>query len=206
MRTIATTLVAMVVLVAVGSVLGLTSNALRKDGIKLSKSHFAKPKVTKPVETPADPTDDSDPPEVNLAKVDEPDGGTANPPPGDHPEHIFQVISLEEVADLAHDPLYPGELCVFIDSRGDEAYEVGHIPYARQMNPYHSERYLPQILPEVLAAEKVVVYCEGGQCDDSIFACRELLDNGVSFESIYLFEGGMEAWEEADGPIDEGRD
>lgn len=212
MRTIGTTLAAIFVLVAIGSALGLVTNALRTDGIELSKPYFAKPGIVPPdgqAETPVNLTDEGGPAGPNVVSADKRPGEAAPPASGTtrgRPDHVFQVITLEEVMDLVRDPLYPGQLCVVIDSRGDEAYEVGHIRYARQMNPYHAERQLPAVLPEVLGAEKVVVYCEGGRCEDSIFASRELLENGVPYERIYLFEGGMEVWEKAGGPIDKGRD
>jgi len=193
----------MVVLVAVGAALGLATNAVRSDGIRLSKSYFAKPMTTKSA-TPA--PNDTQAPQAVAQAAPEQEAESADNPSDRHLKHVFQVVRLEEVMDLVHDPLYPGEIGVLVDARGDDAYEDGHIPYALQLNPYHSERYLPDVLPDIALAEMVVVYCQGGECEDSIFACRELLDNGVSFEKIYLFEGGMEAWEKADEPIDEGRE
>jgi rhodanese-related sulfurtransferase len=182
----------MIILVVVGSALGLANNALRSDRITLSKSYFAKPAAAK---QPVAANGQADPAAEAVVSSR-----------SAHPEHMFQIITLVEVEDLVNDPLYPGEVGVLVDARADDPYEAGHILYARQMNPYHSERYLPDVLPAAMEAEMVVVYCQGGECEDSIFACRELLDNGVSLEKIYLFEEGLDGWEAAGGPLDEGRD
>ena len=81
---------------------------------------------------------------------------------------------------------------------------TGTCPGAYQLNHYLSEQFLPGLVPIALAAEKVVIYCNGGDCEDSLFAAVDLLDEGVPYESIYLYEGGMEEWRKRGGPIEEG--
>jgi 3-mercaptopyruvate sulfurtransferase SseA len=71
-----------------------------------------------------------------------------------------------------------------------------------QCDPYEQERYLPEVLGRTGGAEKVIVYCGGGDCQDSIFMCRDLIMQGVSFDSVYLFEGGWKEWEANQMPVE----
>ena len=49
-------------------------------------------------------------------------------------------------------------------------------------------------------AEIVIIYCNGGECEDSIQAARYLteeIDDPLPFEIVHVFEGGIQAWFEA---------
>jgi rhodanese-related sulfurtransferase len=128
------------------------------------------------------------------------------PTEGGHIQHDYQSISLKDVIDAFNDPLTAKGLNVFIDARNDQHFEEGHIPGAVQFDPYHVEQYLDAAAAKANAAEKVIVYCNGGDCEDSIYACRELLTAGVPYESIYLFEGGWKEWSAAQQPVSPGRE
>ena len=121
-------------------------------------------------------------------------------------EHGYQKVSFAAVVELFYDPNTAVGVNVFIDARNDEAFSDGHIPGALQCNPYQLEKYIYNVLDDVLAADKVVVYCSGGDCEDSIFACRDLLEFGVSYDSVYLFGGGWEEWISNGMPVAEGRE
>ena len=56
------------------------------------------------------------------------------------------------------------------------------------------------------AAAIVVVYCGGGDCEDSIFMCRELVETGLASDNIFLYEGGWHEWSESDQPTQTGPD
>ena len=99
------------------------------------------------------------------------------------------------------DPNTEMGLNVFVDARNDEAYEDGHIPGAIQADHYWIEDFIDNILLHAQVAEKLIVYCNGGNCEDSILVCSDLLDAGVSYDKIYLFAGGWEAWTAANMPV-----
>ena len=123
-----------------------------------------------------------------------------------HLEHEYQRVSFAAVAELFYDPNTAAGVNVFIDARNDEAFEAGHIPGALQCNPYQLEKYIYDVLDDVLSADKVIVYCNGGDCEDSVFACRDLLEFNVSYQSVYLFAGGREEWISNGMPVAEGRE
>lgn len=121
-----------------------------------------------------------------------------------HPKHPYQEMTYDEVFELFNDPNTAMGLNVFVDARNDENYNEGHIPGALQCDPYFVGQYIDNIIDYVAGAEKVVVYCGGGECDDSIFMCRELLEMDVPMEAIYLFAGGWKEWSDNGSPIETG--
>ena len=56
-----------------------------------------------------------------------------------------------------------------------------------------------------MGALKVIVYCGGGDCEDSVFMCRELLEADVPYDAIHLYVGGWEEWTAKGMPVEEGR-
>ena len=111
-------------------------------------------------------------------------------------------IDRTEAERLYRDPRYNQELIVFIDARNDERFQEGHVPGAYQFDRYYPERYLPAALPACLGAEIVVVYCGGGQCEDSEFAALALLEAGIPRERLRVFTGGMTEWTATRLPVE----
>jgi rhodanese-related sulfurtransferase len=122
-----------------------------------------------------------------------------------HLEHSFQSISFDEVAAVFEDPDTATGLNVFIDGRNEASYESGHLPGAIHADPYDIGPYVDELLAACSGAAKVIVYCNGGDCEDSIFMCRELVEAGVPYDIIYLYEGGWKEWEANDMPVEDGR-
>jgi len=56
-------------------------------------------------------------------------------------------------------------LNLFIDARDEEHYVEGHIPGAIQCDPYQIERYLQNTMDRVNGVERIIVYCNGGECE-----------------------------------------
>ena len=78
---------------------------------------------------------------------------------------------------------------MFIDARDEAHYREGHIPGAYEFDPYYPEKYFPTALPPCQAAEQIVVYCHGGDCDDSESAALTLRDVGIAMNKL-LFTAG----------------
>ena len=91
-----------------------------------------------------------------------------------------------------------------VDARDSAHYEAGHIPGAWQFDHYRPESSLPKVLPPCLSALKIVVYCGGGQCEDSEFAAIMLRDAGVRRESLFVYAGGIAEWMARHLPIETG--
>ena len=116
----------------------------------------------------------------------------------------LQLVESNQVAQLFRDPRYEQELFVFIDARDDRHYEAGHIPGAYQFDHYHAEKYLATVLPACQAAEQVVVYCTGGDCEDSEFAAITLRQTGIPTEKLFVYGGGMTEWATNGLPVEIG--
>jgi rhodanese-related sulfurtransferase len=114
------------------------------------------------------------------------------------------VIASNDVVRLFRDPRYDQNLVVFIDARDDAHYAAGHIPGAHQFNHYRPEQYLPNVLPFCLGAMQIVVYCTGGQCEDSEFAALMLRDAGIPAASLFVYPGGMNEWTSLNLPVELG--
>ena len=106
----------------------------------------------------------------------------------------LQLVESNQVAQLFRDPRYEQELIVFIDARDDRHYLEGHIPGAYQFDHYRAANYLATVLPVCETSEKIVVYCTGGDCEDSEYAAITLRDVGIPKEKLFVYGGGMTEW------------
>jgi len=202
----ALTLLETIALLATAATLALASNALRRDGLTLSKDYFEKPAPdTQPTTQESRLTTQQSPTTTQASptttRANQP---TTNARQADAQEHPFKVVTFQEALDIVNDELYEMDVCIFIDARNDEQFEEGHIPGAWRLDPYHSSLYMDDLEPAARDAERIILYCEGNDCEDAIFAGRELLEWGIELEKISIYEGGLEDWEANGGPIEKG--
>ncbi len=177
---------------ALGLAFALAANALSPRGLRLSRNYF--PGDHKP---------------VVVASPDAHSGaGASTNQLSAVLERLrrqnLQSVTSNEVTELFRDPRYAQGVVVFVDARNDPEYQAGHIPGAWQFNHYRAEAYLPAVLPVCLSAEKVVVYCNGGECEDSEFAAIVLRDAGVPRENLFVYTGGISEWMTNGLPIEIG--
>ena len=116
----------------------------------------------------------------------------------------LQLAGSNLVTQLFADPKKQQDLVVFIDARDDEHYQSGHIPGAYQLDHYHPENYLATVLPVCQAAEKVIVYCKGGTCEDSEQTAIFLRDAGIPRERLFVYAGGFDEWNGGALPVETG--
>jgi len=168
---------------AVGAIVAFGANALSPRGLKLTKDYFHG--ETLPVARA----------QTNRTSV-VPSGTNAAPDPvvARLKEKGLQVLNGEQAAGLFHDPLYQQGAIIFIDARNDEHYQGGHIPGAYQFDNYHPENYMGTVFPLCQAAQKIVIYCNGGNCEDSQFAALTLRDAQIPNEKLFVFTGGITEW------------
>jgi len=179
----------LVALVGIG--FGLLANAVSPLGLRTGRDYF--PRV-QAVAQPASSTN------VVAASPNDPEAATRQR----LQQRGLQTVRSNEVVEIFRDPRYEQGLFVFIDARDDSHYQAGHMPGAWQFNHYRSEQFLPTVLPLSLAAQKVIVYCTGGACEDSEFAAMMLRDGGVPPENLYVYIGGMAEWTRNALPIETG--
>lgn len=196
MRTAKVVLFEAVLVAAVGLVFALAANALSPRGLRLSRNYFpgggelsaAVPTATNAVGGQVGAST-ADPLAATLRRLE---------------QHGLQIITGQDVAELFQDLRYEQGLVVFVDARDDQHYQAGHIPGAWQFDHYRAERYLPAVLPVCLNAQKVVVYCTGGACEDSEFAAIMLRDAGIPRENLFVYAGGITEWTAQGRPVETG--
>ncbi len=175
----------------VGIVVGLLANQFSPRGLSLTRDYFPTVNGAGPSVVPrtASPESSSNTTQSVNARLE----GR-----GLHP------IAREEVVALFRSPQYEQEGVVFIDARNDEHYQESHIPGAYQFDRYYPERYLPAILPACLNAAKVIVYCTGGNCEDSELAAQTLKETGVPTDRLFVYTGGIGDWSTNNLPLELG--
>lgn len=171
------------VLVAVlGLFAALVANFISPRGLSLTRNYFPE-KETMPTAT------------VPAAGA---------PGPGALSTNGLAVITTAQALELFHDPHYEQALIVFVDARDDQHYMAGHIPGAWQLDRYYPEKHLATVLPACMNATRVVVYCTGGECEDSHYAAQTLQEAGVPTEHLSVYASGMTEWEAKKLPVETG--
>jgi len=179
------------VVAAIGLAVALLANLVSPRGLSLTRNYFPSSGTTH------GKTDGNANANVNNAAVPATNGAGLSAREivaARLKEKGLQPIDGREATQLFRDPQYELESIVFIDARDDRHYAEGHIPGAYQFDRYYPEKHLPAVLPVCLNATKIVVYCTGGDCEDSEFAALTLKDAGAPLERIVVYAGGMTEW------------
>jgi rhodanese-related sulfurtransferase len=116
----------------------------------------------------------------------------------------LQWVDGRQAAQLFHDPRFKQGSIVFIDARDEQHYREGHIPGACEFDPYYPEKYFATVFPVCQAAEQIVVYCIGGDCDDSESAAITLRDVGIANRKLFVYTGGITEWTTNGLPVEIG--
>jgi rhodanese-related sulfurtransferase len=117
----------------------------------------------------------------------------------------LQLIDGRQALQYFHDPRFQQDKVVFVDARNEEEYQKGHIPGAYEFDSYHPAKYLDVVLPLCQQAEQIVVYCNGGDCDDSENAALWLRDHaGTANQKLFVYGGGMTEWTTNNLPVETG--
>lgn len=185
-----------VLVAALGLVFALAANALSPHGLRLSRNYFPTGQgalasvqtVTNSARKAGGPSS-SNMTESTVQRLE---------------QRGLQPIGSKSVEELVSDLSYEQGLVLLIDARDDSHYQAGHIPGAWQFDHYHPDQYLPAVLPACLNAQKVVVYCTGGACEDSEFAAVMLGEAGVPREKLFVYTGGITEWTNGRQPVELG--
>jgi rhodanese-related sulfurtransferase len=116
----------------------------------------------------------------------------------------LQLADSNQVKSLFHDSRYAQGLVVFVDARNDEHYVAGHIPGAYQLDHFRIQDYVATALPVCQAADQIIVYCNGGDCDDSENTAIFLRDAGIPKDKLYVYAGGIAEWTTNRMPVEIG--
>jgi rhodanese-related sulfurtransferase len=119
-------------------------------------------------------------------------------------EYGFTLLTREQTIERFRNPLIAQNLILFIDARDEAHYLKGHIPGSHEFDHYRPEKHLGTVLPLCQLAEQVVIYCNGGDCEDSLFAAMSLRDAGIEPQKLFIYTGGMQDWATNNLPIELG--
>ncbi len=91
-----------------------------------------------------------------------------------------------------------GKQVLWIDARSETEYASGHIPGALLLNLDQWNELLPSLLQVWERDKMVVVYCSSISCQASREVAEKLRDE-VGLQSVFVLQGGWEAWRQQHG-------
>jgi rhodanese-related sulfurtransferase len=124
------------------------------------------------------------------------DSGKAFPP---HPDKPWLEISGDDVA------LLRDRGTLILDARRSSVYRDGHIAGARSMSVWEADA---DDKVRALFAEgrdqsaPVVIYCSGGECEDSHMLAEKLYK--VGFDDVLVYKDGFPDWQKRGLPVTKG--
>ena len=186
-----------ILVAVVGALVALAANRISPRGLSLARDYFPEAKAA-PLPARATTNASAGSAATNEAAPSEAESAVAR-----LKAKGLQVVDFDEVKKLLHDPGYQTGSIIFIDAR-EEEYQAGHIPGAYHLDYYHPDKYLLAVLPACQNANQIVVYCSGGDCQDSEMTALMLRDGGVPNGKLFVYSGGMTEWDEKKEPIETG--
>jgi len=180
-----------------GLLVALAANALSPRGIRISRNYFPTAPVAPQAAVAA--TTNAMAAGTNAASI-----GTAKVIERLKAKGLEHILTAEAAA-FYRDPGYQVGTILFIDARDDAHYQAGHIPGAHQLFYYRPENHLPVVLPLTQIAGKIVIYCNGGDCEDSEFTALLLREAGVAPDKLRVYVGGFMEWKTNNLPVEVGQ-
>jgi rhodanese-related sulfurtransferase len=119
-----------------------------------------------------------------------------------HPDKPYIEIAFADVKAL-HD-----KNVLFLDARRTSVYEQGHIPGARPYSVWESDiddkvrKLFDERGDPSQQAFPIVIYCSGGDCEDSHMLAQKLW--GIQFNNVYVYKDGFPDWQQHGAPVHTG--
>ncbi len=172
------------------------------------------PLVAKPPDKIAQPTLTTSQPPATTSGISRPVAPAVNTPPlvkasgpahadvsrfTPHPEKAYVEIGGADVAALHS----AGAL--FLDARRTSVFEQGHVAGARSISVWESDledkvrRLFDERSDAPEQAKPVVIYCSGGDCEDSHMLAEKLW--GIQFNNVYVYKDGFPDWQKRGGAV-----
>jgi rhodanese-related sulfurtransferase len=111
-----------------------------------------------------------------------------------HPDKPYVEISGDDVAWLA------ARGVLVLDARRTKVYEEGHVAGARNVSVWESDvdaKVTALVNEGRDGAIPVVVYCSGGDCEDSHMLAEKLF--GAGFNNLLVYHDGWPDWQKRGG-------
>lgn len=104
------------------------------------------------------------------------------------------AISLEEA-----EVLYFVQAAVFLDTRSQELFRLGHVQGAVNLPWEDFDKRFPQLATEVPFNIMIIAYCDGTSCDSSRQLALALRERG--YMNVRVLENGWTLWQQAGLPV-----
>ncbi len=89
---------------------------------------------------------------------------------------------------------------IFLDARLEGDYKTGHISKALNLPFEEFEQYYPKVELLLSNDKNIITYCDGTECEASLFLARILKEKG--FKNLKIFFGGWTEWNKAGLPVE----
>ncbi len=86
---------------------------------------------------------------------------------------------------------------IIIDARSSDYFNINKIGNATNIFPYDDEAVVMNKIFDLPQGKKIVVYCDGGNCDSSHKIAEILLNFG--YDDTYIYSGGWDEWSKKQG-------
>lgn len=172
----------------VGVIVGLVANAVSPHGLSVTRDYFSS--------APAVSSNDH---EQSRSRTDSTAPGRSGTP---LPAANYTEIDHAEAARLFQDPRRSEGRILFVDARDEKRFAAGHIPGARLFDHYHPEQYIQDLLAAAALADTIVLYCNGGTCEDSRLVAGDLTALGVPASRLAVYVGGFSGWRRQGMPVE----
>lgn len=116
-----------------------------------------------------------------------------------HPEKPWIEISSDDVAELY------GRKVLFIDARRTDVFNEGHIAGSRSIPVWEADvdARVAALYDEGRDQNApMVIYCSGGNCEDSHMLAQKLW--GVGFDNVLVYKDGFPDWQKRGGAVARG--
>jgi rhodanese-related sulfurtransferase len=119
-----------------------------------------------------------------------------------HEKQPYIEIAYDDVKAL-HD-----HGALFLDARRTSVYEQGHIAGARPVSVWESDvddkvaKLFNERSDPAQQALPIVIYCSGGDCEDSHMLAQKLY--GAMFNNVYVYKDGFPDWQKRGGAVHTG--
>jgi len=117
--------------------------------------------------------------------------------PGSYDTKDPPAISLSEA-----ERSFQTKKVLFVDARLWEDFNSGHIAKAINLPYEEFKDNFSKVEKSLSSASELIIYCDGTECESSLFLARLLKDKG--FQNIKIFFGGWKEWVQAGLPIEKG--
>ncbi|HMJ82810.1 MAG TPA: rhodanese-like domain-containing protein [Vicinamibacterales bacterium] len=97
---------------------------------------------------------------------------------------------------------------LFLDARRTSVYEQGHIAGSRTVSVWESDvddkvaKIFNERSDPAQQALPIVIYCSGGDCEDSHMLAQKLY--GALFNNVYVYKDGFPDWQKHGGAVHTG--